>query len=215
MQIPRWAWISAAFGFVLVPALLAWLAFALLGSAQQAGSGLFEQARSWVGLVAPDVAREADAALAEVRQAAEALTPLATDPVGAARAMADAKIAEASAALREPLAEAGTALGALAALPTADVAGEHPQGFIPLPGFVRTGFQRGDGAVTASYVGIAPKAEVVTFHRQALELAGYAAVVQSADANATTIEFSKAGHTLLLAAASEPGGRTRLEVSSS
>jgi hypothetical protein len=215
MQIPRWAWISTAFGLVLVPVLLVWLAFALLGSAQQAGSGLLEQARSWIGVVAPDVAREADAALAEVRQAAEALTPLATNPVDAARTMADAKIAEVTAAVREPLAEAGTALGALAALPTADVAGEHPEGFTPLPGFVRTAFQRGDDGVAASYVGVAPQAEVIAFHRQALEEAGYTAVVQSADANGTTVEFSKAGRTLLLAAESEPGGRTRLEVRSS
>jgi len=215
MQIPRWAWIGGALGLLLVPVLLLWLAFALLGSAQQAGSGMVEQARSWIGVVAPDVLREADAALAEVRQAAETLTPLATDPVGAARSMADAKIAEAAAAVREPLAEAGTALGALAALPTADVAGEHPAGFIPLPGFVRTAFQRSADGVYASYVGVAPQAEVTEFHRRTLEQAGYSAVVRSSDASATTIEFTKPGRTLLLAAQSEPGGRTRLEVRSS
>ena len=246
LRIPRWAWISAALAVVLVPVLLVWLALSLLGGAWHAGNGLAEQARSWIGVVAPDVAREADAALAQVRQAADVLAPIAADPVDAARAMVDAKAAEATAAVRESLGQASaelaataaaattlaggaaltgdeavvervegaldTAVGALAPLPTTDVAGEDPEGFTRMPGFVRTAFQRGDDGIVASYVGVAPQADLMAFHRQALEQAGYTAIVQSADAKGTTIEFRKEGQTLLLSAQSEAGDRTRLEV---
>jgi hypothetical protein len=246
LRIPRWAWISAALAAVLVPVLLIWLALSLLGGAWQASSGLAEQARSWIGVVAPDVAREADAALAQVREAADVLAPIAADPVDTARAIVDTKAAEATAVVRESLGEASaelaakaaaattlaggaaltggeavvervegaldTAVGALAPLPTTDVAGEDPEGFTRMPGFVRTAFQRGDDGIVASYVGVAPQADVMAFHRQALEQAGYTAIVQSADAKSTTIEFRKEGQTLLLSAQSEAGDRTRLEV---
>jgi hypothetical protein len=246
LRIPRWAWISAALAMVLVPVLLVWLALKLLGGAWQAGNGLAEQARSWVGVVAPDVAREADAVLAEVRQAADVLAPLATDPVESARALVDAKTAEAAATVRESLGEAGAELaakaaaatalaggvaltgeeavaehgqatsdaesGALAPLPTLDVAGEDPEGFTRMAGFVRTAFRRSEDGITVVYVGIVPQADVMAFHRQALEQAGYTAIVQSADATGTTIEFRGEGRTLVLSALSEAGDRTRLEV---
>jgi hypothetical protein len=249
-RIPRWAWISAAFALVLVPVLLVWLTLALLGGAWQAGSGLTEQARGWLGLVAPEAAREADAALAQVREAAQALAPLAADPAAAARAAVEAKVAETGAALTEPLADAsaelaakaaaaatlagaaalagqeasaitergqaalGAALGTLAPLPSADVVGEDPSGFERMPGFVRTAYQRGDGGVVATYRGVAAQAEVMAFHRQALEAAGHAAIVQSADAQHSVIEFRRDGQSLVLATHAEPGGRTRLEVRS-
>lgn len=114
-RIPRWAWVSAAFALVLVPVLLVWMAVALLGGAWQAGSGLVDQAKGWIGLVAPEAAREADAALAQVREAAQALAPLATDPATAARAAVEAKVAEAEAAVSEPLTEASAELAAKAA----------------------------------------------------------------------------------------------------
>jgi hypothetical protein len=247
-RIPRWAWISGASAIVLVPVLLGWAALAILGGARQGGSDLVEQVRGWVGLVAPEVVREADAAVAQVREAAEALAPLAADPVDAARATVDASIAEITAAVREPLAELGTevaanasaasalagaaalagqegaelaaqgraslgaALDAVAPLPRTDVAGEDPDGFTRMPGFVRTAFRRGDDGVVATYAGVAPQAEVMAFHREALEQAGYAATVQSADANAITIEFRREGRILRLSTQAEVGGRTRLEV---
>ncbi len=247
-RIPRWAWVSAAFALVLVPILLVWLAVALLGGAWQAGNGMVDQAKSWIGLVAPEAAREADAALAQVREAAQALAPLAADPAAAARAAVDAKVAEVGAAVTEPLAgasaelaakaaaaatlagaaalagqEAGAiaergraaldgALGALAPMPTIDVAGEDPPGFERLPGFVRTEYRRGDGGVFASYLGPVPQAEVMAFHRKSLEAAGYAAIVQSADGRGTAIEFRREGHVLWLSAQAEAGGRTRLEL---
>lgn len=254
LRIPRWAWISGGLAIVLVPVLLVWLAFTLLGGAWQASSGLAEQARGWIGVVAPDVAREADAVLADVRKAAEVLTPLATDPVDAARQMVDAKTAEATAAVRDSLGEAGAELaakaaaattlasgavlaggaalagesgiteegqatidaasGVLGSLPATDVAGEDPEGFTRMPGFVRTAFQRGDDGIVASYVGVAPQADVMAFHRQALEQAGYTAIVQSADATGTTIEFRKEGRILVLWSRAGAEGLTQLEVRS-
>lgn len=249
-RIPRWAWVSAALALVLVPVLLVWLAVALLGGAWQAGSGLVDQAKSWIGLVAPEAAREADAAIAQVREAAQALAPLATDPAAAARAAVEAKVAEAGAVVTEPLADASAelaakaaaaatlagaaalagqeagaiaergraaldgAIGALAPLPTADVAGEDPPGFERLPGFVRTAYRRGDGGAMATYLGAGSQADVMDFHRKALERAGYAPIVQASDERSTAIEFRKDGQTLWVLTKAEAGGRTRVELRS-
>lgn len=87
-RVPRWAWISGALVLLLVPALLMWLLFTLVGSAWQSGSALLLQERDALRTALPAAISEAQQAVPE---AAAALRQLA----GAAQTEVDATIGDA------------------------------------------------------------------------------------------------------------------------
>jgi len=138
------------------------------------------------GCCARDVDAKAAEATAAVRESlGEASADLAATAAAATTLAGGAALASGAALTGdEAVAERvdgalDAAVGALVPLPTTDVAGEDPEGFTRIPGFVRTAFQRGEDGIVVSYVGVAPQADVMAFHRQALEQAGYTAIVQS------------------------------------
>ncbi|MFO1496553.1 MAG: hypothetical protein U1F26_18065 [Lysobacterales bacterium] len=117
-RVPRWAWISAALGMLLIPVLLIWMAFALLGVAWQGGSSLVQQGREWLGLSLPQEAQaQLEAALPDPKALIDQVVPDVQQKVQAQLEAAQAEIARARSGLQAalPTAEQGLA-GAAAVL---------------------------------------------------------------------------------------------------
>jgi|GEM_PF-1501246 len=231
-RVPRWAWVSAVLGLLLVPLLLIWLALSLLGSAFQGGHSLVTQGRELLNAALPDVKAQLDATLpeakamvdgaipavqaristeiTEVRSLLEtAIPPMDGDllavATGVAGTQAAALLKEGTGSFDQALL---TALGT--ALPAADVGGEDPHDVPRFPGFFRTQFERNNGGMSVSYAGKAAHAEVLTFYRNALAQAGYSARVMSASADSEVIEFLSPERKLVLTATSDGRGHMQL-----
>lgn len=99
-RVPRWAWISGGLVILLVPALLMWLLFTLIGSAWQSGSALLVQEREALQSALPSAIRDAQHALPEAAAALRQLTGAAQSEVDAAISDARQAVPEAAAALR-------------------------------------------------------------------------------------------------------------------
>lgn len=87
-RVPRWAWISGALVVLLVPALLMWLLFTLVGGAWQSGSAMLLQEREALRSALPAAISDAQQAVPEAAAALRQLT-------GAAQAEVDAAIGDA------------------------------------------------------------------------------------------------------------------------
>jgi hypothetical protein len=230
-RLPRWVWIGGGLALLLIPVLVLWMLFALVGSAWQAGGAMVGQGREALQTMLPEevqrLARELPAAgalqtlQAEAQQRAQAeLDRLKVAIPSSAEALqqglAVAALPVAAENLRQ-LSEQGraTADQALSALlggkrPAADVSGEDPPGVVRLPGFVRTAFARDGNALKVSWSGSAPHAEVVAFYTQQLGAAGYSAKVLQAGSSGEVVSFESAERRLTLSARDD--GRSGSEI---
>lgn len=230
-RLPAKVWIAAGFALLLIPALLLWLLFALVGGAWQAGGALLGQGREALQQALPaevaELARELPQAAtlealqteAQQRVQAEVERLKAAVPASAEalqQGLAAATVPAAAEGLRQ-LAERGRAsadqaLGSLLgpARPASDVAGEDPPGIARPPGFVRTAFARDGDTLKVSWAGPAPHAEVVAFYTGQLAAQGYRAQVLSADAGAEVVSFESRDRRLLLSARSDGRGGSEL-----
>jgi hypothetical protein len=226
-RMPAKVWIAAGFALLLIPALLLWLLFAVVGGAWQAGGALLGQGREALQGALPaevaQLARELPAAgtlealQAEAQQRVQAevdrlkeVVPASADALQ--QGLAAATLPAAAEGLRQ-LTEQGRASAdqAVASLlgparPASDVGGEDPPGIARLPGFVRTAFARDGEALKVSWAGPAPHAEVVAHYSRALQAQGYRAQVLRADAAAESVRFESAARALLLTARSDGRG---------
>ncbi|MEO8011483.1 MAG: hypothetical protein ABI650_07560 [Dokdonella sp.] len=226
-RVPRWVWICGALALVLIPALLLWLLFALVGGAWQAGSTLIGQGRETLTAALPaevqQLARDlpAGGALQTLQTEAQQRVQAELDRLRASipassealqQGIAGATLPAAAADLRQ-LTERGrdTADQALASLlgskrVVADVSGEDPPGIVRLPGFVRTAFARDGDALQVSWSGSAPHAEVVAFYTQQLGASGYRAKVLQAGASSEVVSFESSQRRITLNARDDGRG---------
>lgn len=100
-RVPRWAWISGALVVLLVPALLMWLLFTLVGSAWQSSSALLLQERDALKSVLPAAISEAQQAVPEVAANLRRLAGAAQTEVDAAISDAQRTLPVAADALRQ------------------------------------------------------------------------------------------------------------------
>ncbi|MBK8066292.1 MAG: hypothetical protein IPK27_01300 [Rhodanobacteraceae bacterium] len=222
-RLPAKVWIAAGFALLLIPALLLWLLFAVVGGAWQAGGALLGQGREALQQALPaEVAQLAaelpaadtlEALQTEAQQRVQAeverlkaAVPASTDALQ--QGLAAATLPAAAEGLRQLTeqgrASADQALGSLLgpARPASDVGGEDPPGIARLPGFVRTAFARDGDTLKVSWAGPAPHAEVVAFYTGQLAAAGYSAKVLKADAGTEVVRFESGERSILLSARS-------------
>jgi hypothetical protein len=231
-RLPRSVWIAGGLALLLIPLLLLWLLFSLVGGAWQAGAALLGQGREALQTALPEevqrIARELPTAgaletlQAEAQQRAQAeLERLKSSIPASAEALQQGLAAVALPAAAEnlrQLTEQGrvTADQALSSLlggkrPASDVSGEDPPGVIRLPGFVRTAFVRDGEALKVSWSGPAPHAEVVAFYTQQLGAAGYRAQVLEAGTSSEVVSFESPERRLTLSASDDGRGGSRID----
>ncbi len=230
-RMPAKVWIAAGFALLLIPALLLWLLFAVVGGAWQAGGALLGQGREALqGALPAEVAQLArelpragtlEALQAEAQQRVQAEVDRLKEVVPASaealqQGLAAATLPAAAEGLRQ-LTEQGRASAdqAVASLlgparPASDVGGEDPPGIARLPGFVRTAFARDGDTLTVSWAGPAPHAQVVAHYTRELEAQGFRPQVLSADAGAEVVSFESSDRRLLLSARSDGRGGSEL-----
>lgn len=231
-RLPPKVWIAAGFALLLIPALLLWLVFAVVGGAWQAGGALLGQGRAALEQALPaevaQIARELPQVAtletlqteAQQRVQAEVERLKAAVPASAEalqQGLAGAALPAAAESLRqlsqEGRAAADQAVSSLLgpARPTSDVGGEDPPGIERLPGFVRTAFARDGEALKVSWAGTAAHAQVVAHYTRELEAQGYRAQVLSADAAAESVRFESDTRALLLTARSDGRGGSEVQ----
>lgn len=209
-RMPAKVWIAAGFALLLIPALLLWLVFAVVGGAWQVGGALLGQGRAALEQALPaEVAQIAR----ELPQGA-ALETLQTEAQQRVRAEVErlnAAVPASAEALQQGL--AGEAMSPLLgpARPSSDVGGEDPPGIERLPGFVRTAFARDGEAIKVSWEGAAPHAEVVAYYTRQLQAQGYRAQVLSADAAAESVRFESSARQLTLSARNDGRGGSEVD----
>lgn len=114
-RVPRWAWISAGLGLLLIPVLLIWMAFALLGVAWQGGSSLVNQGREWLGLSLPQAQAQLEAALPDPKALIDQVVPDVQQQVQAQLQSAQAGLEQARNGLQAVLPSAEQGLASAAA----------------------------------------------------------------------------------------------------
>lgn len=114
-RVPRWAWISAGLGLLLIPVLLVWLAVALLGTAWQGGASLVNQGREWLGLSLPQAQAQLEAALPDPKALIDQVVPDVQQQVQAQLQAAKDEIQQASSGLQAVLPNAEQTLAGAAA----------------------------------------------------------------------------------------------------
>jgi hypothetical protein len=231
-HVPRSVWIAAGFALVLIPVLLLWLLFALVGGAWQAGGTLLGQGREVLQSVLPaeveqltrDLqpggALEALQGEAQQRLQAEVDRLQAVIPASAEalqQDLAGAALPAATESLRQLTQQGQATLDqALAPLlgparPAADVGGEDPPGVERLPGFVRTAFVRDGDTLKVSWSGSAPHAEVIAFYTRQFGAAGYRAQVLEAGVSSEVVSFESPERRLTLSARADGRGGSEID----
>lgn len=109
-RVPRWAWIGGGLVVLLVPALLMWLLFTLVGGAWQSGSALLLQERDALRSVLPAAISDAQQAMPEATAALRQLAGAAQTKVDAAIDDAQRNLPVAADALRQLTGDAQTGL---------------------------------------------------------------------------------------------------------
>jgi hypothetical protein len=176
-QVRRGTWIALGVGLVLLFVVLAWAAVALLG-------WFLGQARDWMGAAPGAVSDSAQGVLEQVEQVA----PGVGEP------------------LREQL---GALVPGLKAeeRPLRDVSGKDLGPVPRYPGLARTYWHREGRQVVLEYEGKAEYAAVLEHYARGFASRGFAQSVQSANLEAETHAYTKAGERYLLKVAQKPRGR--------
>lgn len=112
-RVPRWAWISGALVVLLVPVLLVWLLFTVVGGAWQSGSALQQQQRDSLQSALPTAISDAREAMPEAAAALRQLAGAAQTEVDAAIGDAQRTLPVAADTLRQLTGAAETEVGAL------------------------------------------------------------------------------------------------------